>query len=85
MADREWGIEEKRGKRSLNFLDEVIPITTVDFIMEVRNVDTMKANVLFCFSYIPLGFPVLFLPHSCISFIFTKLPLELMKLHLTLP
>lgn len=39
MAHRGWGIGEKHGKQIYNFLDEVIPIATVDFIMKVRNVN----------------------------------------------
>ena len=39
MADRGWRIEEKPGKRTFNFLDDVIPIVTTDFIMQVKNVN----------------------------------------------
>lgn len=40
MADRRWGIEESMEKEHLIFFfDAVIPIGTVDFVMEAIDVD----------------------------------------------
>lgn len=42
MADRGWKIGEKHEKWSFNFLHEVKLITTVGFIMKIRNVDPSR-------------------------------------------
>ena len=65
MADRGWRIEEKHGKWTFNFLDEVIPIVTTDLIMQVKNVNPSGHRegqcFFFFFSISTLGF------HSVIS------------------
>lgn len=66
MADRGWRIEEKHGKLTFNFLDEVIPIVMTDLIMQVKNVNPSghregQCFVFFFFPISTLGF------HSVIS------------------